>query len=1080
MRLKINRTAVRCLLLLFIATITSPLWLNWLANTVPVKSKLAVVLTEKSKHQIKIKDFHVRLFPQPKIQFSDITFSPADIQGSILVRELGVGLHFFSLLKGQFIVDRIFIQAPEFDPAVTRNLFDESYATKSIAFALPDPEMIFSLLPEDQEQLSIEIKNVQTQFFRQLNGSLTLLRPQSTIAFDAVIDGLSLTKHQLSSLGDIPVTFSMLNAGQVKLAIALNRRADLEGHLSVVSPALYSSAKTLIFKANQFNAAFSANKETLHVRINPFKTEYPMMNFGMELSLQRPKKESRLDFSGVDVDVQQVRSAALAFFSDSETVNTLFDVVRSGKVPQVKVSLNSDSAGALLDQHNLTLSGSVKDGTVKIPETDLMVQGVEGRARVNAGVLHINASQGLIGQSRINHGVLDIDLMNFEDYPFTGSFDLDADLSELPATLMSLLPDTLLAKELERVKTVSGRCSGRLDLLLETGSDELDVRIQTRPFSATGTYDRIPGLIEIDEALFSYYPDDIRISNASGVLNGSRFSSIDARVELRDTAYFQIKKGSIDVRLEPLIPWLMQYSKPRQMISPANRGAGRVKIGHIQVSGPVNRPEEWQFHAIGKGDGIHLSTNPDQYDIASLSCDFNLKNSSFHLADLSGTVNTARLLEYPESVGMLNELKFPVSIRQGDFKNDSAQTRLKGQLFYKNGVQLLFDLTDTPADGITIDRIEIVEPEVSSATIQFSPQHDFSGLKFGGRLNTDTLAHIFNPDGSWASLLTRLTQNKPMIIESHEQSQFLVTTAAFSVNTLLSSLKSSSELSATLPKTTIRFKGDTVIYKQFAFKDVDSKIDISPHHVYVRVNRASLCDLNTRGYFSLKDNMVYADMPFSAAEQVDIQSLISCLFGKEKLMDGRYTLNCHLSAGAPAKTVSGRFNGNVSFNSYDGRIYKLTLLSRILSVLNVSKVFKGKIPDISQEGFAYNDVSVEADIKDSTVFLKKAVIDGRDMTLIFAGTVDVANDNLNLDCLVAPFKTVDMIIEKIPIINTLFSGRLISVPVKITGRMSDPTVVPLHPASVGKGLVDMMTNILKAPVRIFDKFSPEDKDLKDE
>jgi hypothetical protein len=195
-------------------------------------------------------------------------------------------------------------------------------------------------------------------------------------------------------------------------------------------------------------------------------------------------------------------------------------------------------------------------------------------------------------------------------------------------------------------------------------------------------------------------------------------------------------------------------------------------------------------------------------------------------------------------------------------------------------------------------------------------------------------------------------------------------------------------------------------------------------------------------------------------------------------MDGKYSIKSNLSSTGSRSNFLHNIQGNFNFNSTDGRIYKLTLLSRILSILNISKMFKGKMPDISQTGFAYKSIDIESDISDSKIVIKKAVIDGNDMTLIFMGWIDPINDKMDLTCLVAPFKTIDSIIEKIPIINTLLNGRLVSIPVQATGTLSDPIVVPLHPSAVGTGLVNMMTDIVKTPIRLIDKLSI-DKDTID-
>ncbi len=93
--------------------------------------------------------------------------------------------------------------------------------------------------------------------------------------------------------------------------------------------------------------------------------------------------------------------------------------------------------------------------------------------------------------------------------------------------------------------------------------------------------------------------------------------------------------------------------------------------------------------------------------------------------------------------------------------------------------------------------------------------------------------------------------------------------------------------------------------------------------------------------------------------------------------------------------------------------------------------------------------------------------------MIFTGWIDPVNDQLDLTCLVAPFKTIDLIIKYIPIVNTMLGGRLVSIPVKASGKLSDPIVTPLHPSAVGTGLINMMGDILKTPVKLWDKISNE-------
>jgi hypothetical protein len=66
--------------------------------------------------------------------------------------------------------------------------------------------------------------------------------------------------------------------------------------------------------------------------------------------------------------------------------------------------------------------------------------------------------------------------------------------------------------------------------------------------------------------------------------------------------------------------------------------------------------------------------------------------------------------------------------------------------------------------------------------------------------------------------------------------------------------------------------------------------------------------------------------------------------------------------------------------------------------------------------------------------------------------------------LVAPFKTIDRH-SKIPW-SIIFSGSLVSIPLKVEGNLKDPYVVPLAPTAVGESLLNLTKRTLKAPFKL--------------
>jgi len=115
----------------------------------------------------------------------------------------------------------------------------------------------------------------------------------------------------------------------------------------------------------------------------------------------------------------------------------------------------------------------------------------------------------------------------------------------------------------------------------------------------------------------------------------------------------------------------------------------------------------------------------------------------------------------------------------------------------------------------------------------------------------------------------------------------------------------------------------------------------------------------------------------------------------------------------------------------------------------------------------------KADLLNGRLVIKEAVIDGKSMEIGCEGEVDLLRDQLDLRVLVAPLKTVDFIIKHIPGLNYVLGGTLVSIPVRVSGRLADPTITPLSPSAVGEGLLGIMERALTLPVKIIEPVLPE-------
>ncbi len=1081
---RIKRIFLYGFLLTAVLLFFSPLVINRLINTDFVKQRVAGYLHQKTGIFVQPSQFSISILPDARLTIADFNF---DLNKSmqVSIQQLAFDINFAHLIERRLYINNIRINGPSIRLKSTRMTIPGKRSggtIQDISIAELDQfkTRIFNYLPQHQSNLHVAISNFSSPYFSSMDAALFLSRETRDIVLNARINHVELDRQSFESTGlNTHVSFGKIKTDALDITLKISADHSLEGRYTFDSLSVVDQKNAILFAAPVLESRFSLSANQQQITVLPFALSHPKGTIGIEFINNRDAKQSELHFTGSDIDIKEARERTISFVIKNNVVSILFDILRDGIAKSVTVSFKSfknRTLSNLFDVNQMEVSGHVQDGRIKIPQTDLFVSGIQGSASLKKGALGVTTNRGTIEGSAIQRGVLRVDLVNFKDYPFKGEFDLDVDLSQIPATLISLLPDTALARELALVHNVAGRAGVRLDLSMTTGSNLPDVKVKTDDFKVTGQYGRIPGDLKIERCRFGYESDRVTLEAVSGSALNSNLTGLSAIIDFKDKALIDIKKGAGKLDLTRMTPWLLSHEKPRAIFVPVNSGGGMFSFSNLSLSGPVIEPEKWRFHINGRAENIFASTKKGQPQIEALSARVDVSDRSLELADLSLIVN-----EIPEAAsrfetGAIKTLKtfdMPIRIVQSDLTMDPSITRIHGNLFFPKGPGLVADLSGPSVQALSLNQLQLKETGITDVRITPLVKDKEKRFRFDGKLKSTTIDKLFIPESPLLQKIHDYTQKQPILIISDPENNLNVHTRHLNLNALFSQSASRYINTFFLPDHTVHLNTDKISIKKMDLTDVAARISIEKEHTYIRLNSALLCDIRAGGYINIKDNIIVADIPFDITDHPNIQDLFTCLMKRENFMDGTYSLTGHLRTNQDKKDGLRQLHGNLNFQAENGRIYKLTLLSRILSVLNVSSIFKGKIPNVLQKGFSYKTINIEADIKESRLYLETAVIDGTDMTMIFKGWVDPLNDQLELTCLVAPFKTVDLIVKNIPIINTIFGGRLVSVPVKASGTLSDPTVIPLHPSAVGEGLLDAMSNILKTPVRLWDRMTNE-------
>ena len=261
-------------------------------------------------------------------------------------------------------------------------------------------------------------------------------------------------------------------------------------------------------------------------------------------------------------------------------------------------------------------------------------------------------------------------------------------------------------------------------------------------------------------------------------------------------------------------------------------------------------------------------------------------------------------------------------------------------------------------------------------------------------------------------------------------------------------------------------------YGSYTWSPFRGMISLSEDDIHVDVTEAELCNLSFPGIVIVDPEGLSVDIhPYAAQKQ--LETTIACLFNVERYMTGTFDLDGRVTGAGKQDALTDDLKGPLKFTTVSGRIYQYSLIAKVLAFLNLTEIFRGQVPDLLHEGFAYKTMTAEGEIKGSDLLLHEVVIDGASMKIVIQGVINYMNRQTDLKVLVAPLKTVDFILNKIPIVRDIFGGSLISIPVRVTGDFENPDISYMNPADIGSGLIDIMKNTLNLPGKIIKPFIPQ-------
>lgn len=864
--------------------------------------------------------------------------------------------------------------------------------------------------------------------------SLADINPRLILSHLSLPAGISVSDTRAKATLEFTVNGTD-NAGgryQIQIPTLTVKRFNRELNLSAV---------TLSGEMGVENSRLSLRLETIAAR-------QPALSLSANAILTQDRQTGdahlTLEAAAEQLDVSVAGDVTRALAGDLEYIRTAFGVARAGMLaaPAYSADFEHDRDGWHLTK--MAATGRLSRGLVSIPAIDATVENVAGEIVYEDDHVEFLNLGGRFEGAAFKALDVAIDWANQATLSIRSpSIDVEA------APFFTWLTGfEELAEVRQTVSVVGGRAA----------VSNLDI---SGPLTQPGKWDfHVTGSPRDLVLKTSHTPFEIKLSGGEIVYQPGHEQSSHVEIECLDAAMVVSHRSSgivdpktISVQIDgsmgaDALAWLhsmapmpdhLQITPPVSLTGVDltwNRGAGISLSGGLKTAGGValtvdltHSPEALEIRKIQFSDGFSKATLSASRRDASIELTFS-GNVEKHTVD--HLLKTNRLLS-----GKID----------GDFQahiNTKAPLNSKfvGRL---NGSGL--NLPDLAKIPIRVDRFSVVGHGNRFDILPSELTLDGTRLRVDGTLVPRQKALVFDINVDTDELdLARLQSLQP-------------------VDDTSVPADAEKPPPAVVPSGTIHFKTRALTYGDFTWSPVEADMRIESDSTFVTINQARLCGISTTGDVNITPQGIGFNIS-PLATKASLQKTSECLWDKKVRADARYDLVGNVFAAPSKQSPLSTLSGHMAFSSQNGRIYHSSILLKIFSVMNITEIFTGGKSDLAEEGYGYTQAWVKATLGAGDVFLDEILLDGNALKITGQGSIDLNDATADIVILAAPLKTVDRIVEKIPIIKYITGGSLISVPLRLHGKLRDLSVVPLPPSAVGKGLLHFMERTLKAPFKM--------------
>lgn len=208
-------------------------------------------------------------------------------------------------------------------------------------------------------------------------------------------------------------------------------------------------------------------------------------------------------------------------------------------------------------------------------------------------------------------------------------------------------------------------------------------------------------------------------------------------------------------------------------------------------------------------------------------------------------------------------------------------------------------------------------------------------------------------------------------------------------------------------------------------------------------------------------------------ENFDASAIYRDLLHRDGLVSGVTRGDFYLQ-GEPGRNFLPTSSGGISLQIDNGTLYRLPLISKVFSLLNVSQILSFNAPEMSSEGMPFNRITGAFAMRGGILSTDNLVIRSNSMDMSLILDQDLNNQTLKGVLGVKPLKTVDTIISSIPLVGWILAGEnkaVLTAHFNVRGPVDNPVVTPAPATSIAEPIMGIFVRTLQLPGRMVTNIS---------